>query len=237
MRKTFCGALAVAAILMGMGSAQAASITVLQDSGNLGEFTFTNTGIVSGTATIAVSAPSLLSTINTVNGAIVPAEAVRVNTPLTFTVNPTVSPTGTYTLALAPGATKTVGATVGQQAIMGFNLTSGDTPTGLPNFFNASGAITTLSANNNPTYGFENFANGTGRINFTFTATSFTNTSSFAGLFSTVGASAVGNGSFSQQATAVPEPTSVAMLGFGLVGTFVGMKVRARLRNRAPVIA
>ncbi len=206
-------ALALLAALI-PGSSPAASITVLADSGNLGEFSFQNTGIISGTATIAVSVPSLLSTINTVNGVIVPPEPVHVNTPFTFQVTPTGA--GEYALALPSGITKTVGATVGQQAILGFNLVKGDTPAALPNFFNASGPVTSLLANVNPLYDFAAFGNGLGKINFTFTATSFTGTTSFAGLFSTVGASAIGNGSFSQ-AAAVPQAASVVMFGSGLV--------------------
>jgi hypothetical protein len=195
------------------GPTQAASIIVATDSGNLGEFNFTNTGIISGTATIAVSVPSLISTVNTVNGAIVPPEPVKVNTPLTLTVTPTGA--GEYSLALPAGITKTVGPTVGQQAIMTFNLTRGDTPAALPNFFNASGPVLALLANANPLYDFAAFSNGLGKINFTFTATTFTGVSSFASLFSTVGATATGNGSFSQ-AAAVPQPASLAMLGSGL---------------------
>jgi hypothetical protein len=220
--------LAVAAILAGMGSARAASISVLTDSGNLGEFSFSNTGIISGTATIAVSVPSLISTVNTVNGAIVPPEPVRVNTPFSFTVTPTGG--GQYSLTLPAGITKTVGATVGSQAILGINLTQGDTPAALPNFFNASGPVTSLLANLNPLYDFAAFSNGLGKVNFTFTATTFTATSSFAGLFSTVGATAIGNGSFSQSAAVVPEAASVVMLGLGL--GLVGVVAQYQSRHR-----
>jgi len=232
MRKFTRGILAVTLIAFGMASAQAASI-VTTDSGNLGEFTFTNSGIVGNTATIAVSVPSVLSSINTVNGAIVPPELIRVTTPLSFTVSPTVSATGQYAVDLLGSITKTVGLVPGQQAIMGIDLTAGDTPTALPNFFNASGPVTSLIANNNPLYDFSLFSNGSGRINFTFTATAFTGTSSFAGLFSTVGATAVGNGSFSQ-ISPVPEPTSVVVMGFGLLGVTLAARFRAyKLRARA----
>ncbi len=227
MRKIAYAVLAVAAILTGIGSVQAASTLVLQDSGNLGEFSFTNTGIISGTATIAVSVPSLVSTINTVNGIIVPPEPVKVNTPFTFTVTPIGS--GQYTLSLPTGITKTVGAVVGAQAIMGINLTQGDTPAALPNFFNASGPVTSLLANANPLYDFSAFSNGLGKVNFTFTATTFTGTSSFAGLFSTVAATAIGNGSFSQAAVVVPEPSSVVMMGLGLLGVFAWYWPRGRI--------
>jgi len=219
--------LAVAAMVLGMaGSVPAASI-VFTDSGNLGEFTFTNTGITNGTATIAVSVPSVLSSINTVNGAIVPPEPIRVTTPLNFTVTPVVSATGLYTVDLLGTITKTVGAVPGAQAIMGIDLTTGNTPLSLPNFFNATGPVTSLIANNNPLYDFSAFSSGQGRINFTFTATAFTGTSSFAGLFSTVGSTAVGNGSFSQ-VSPVPEPASMVTMGLGVIGIATGAYINRR---------
>jgi hypothetical protein len=220
--KTWIVAMMLIAALMA-GTAQAASITVLTDSGNLGEFNFTNIGIISGTATIAVAVPSLISTVNTINGAIIPPEPIKATTPLTLQVTPTGA--GEYTLALPAGITKTVGSTVGQQAILTFNLTRGDTPAALPNFFNASGPVLALLANANPLYDFAAFGNGLGKINFTFTATTFGGVSSFASLFSTVGATATGNGSFSQ-AAAVSEPTSVAVLGSGLLGLLAWGRAR-----------
>jgi hypothetical protein len=212
IRSMIAGALVIA--LSMIVPVSGASILVTTDSGNIGAFTFTNTGVISGTATILVSVPLVGSTVNTVNGVIIPAEAVKVNTPLMFTVTPTGS--NTYALNLPAGAVKTVGGTIGQQAVLPFNLTKGDTPATLPNFFNASGPITALIANNNPLYDFSLFGNGKGLINLTFTATSFTGATSFADFFGNVGSTAVGDGSFSQAAIVVPEPTSVVMMGMGL---------------------
>lgn len=226
MRKIAYAVLAVALILTGMGSVQAAPTLVETDSGNIGEFTFTNTGVSAGVATILVAVPSITSQINTVNGALVSPEAVHVNTPLTFLATPTGG--GFYSLALSPSdAVKTVGGTIGQQAIMPFSLSSGNTPTSLPDFFNASGLVTSVIANNNPLYDFSAFSNGKGSINLTFTATSFTGASDFSGFFSTNGATAVGNGSFSQ-AAAVPEPHFMVMAGFTLLGAFIWYRPRFR---------
>jgi hypothetical protein len=226
MRKSFwmVAYFAASLALVGSTAAPAASVTVVTDSGNIGQFQFTNSGISGSTATISVSVPSALSTIDTVNGVIVPPEPVRVTTPFSFTVTPTGG--GNYTVVTPAGLTKTVGATVGQQAILDFTLNQGNTPTVLPNFFNVSGPVPSVVSNSNPNYDFKQFSNGTGRINLTFTATTFTGTDSFAGLFSTVGATAVGNGSFSQQA--VPEPASVVILGLGLIGTVAGKTILRR---------
>jgi hypothetical protein len=209
--------MALASATLASGSAAGASILVTTASGNVGEFSFLNTGISAGTATILVSVPSITSTIDTANGAILtPPVITSVNTPITLLVTPQAG--GLDMLALAPGDyLQTVGAIAGQQAQLSFNLSSGTTPATLPAFFNASGPVTHLLLNANPTLDFGQFSTGLGSINFTFTATSFSGTASFAGLFTTPGASAVGNGSFSERT--VPAPASAVLLGLGLVLT------------------
>jgi hypothetical protein len=209
-------AAALSLVILASSTARA-GIVVLTDSGSIGGFTMTNTGIAAGTATILITGvPNTNSQINTVNGASVAPELTTFSGPITLLVTPTGG--DTYDLALSPPTyTKTVGAVAGSQAQLAYNLSDGVTVGALPNFFNASGLVTSLISNLNPTYDFSHFANGLGTFNATFTATTFTGgVTSFAGLFATVGATATGNGAFSQNA--VPEPASIALLGIGMTG-------------------
>jgi hypothetical protein len=212
--------IAAALAVLGLASsATHAGIVVRTDSGSFGVFTMTNMGInASGTATMLITGqPNNQSQVNTVNGVFVSPETASFHGPITLLVTPTGS--HTYSLGLVPPAySMAVGATPGSQAEITYNLFVGATPTGLPHFFNASGIVTALLANANPTYDFSNFANGFTAMNLTLTATTFTGgVDSFAGLFSTVGATASGNGSFSQL-DAVPEPASMSLLGIGMTG-------------------
>jgi PEP-CTERM motif len=210
-------ALAVAAALVSAGSAQAGGILVNTDSGTIGGVDITNAGISGGVTTLEITrVPNLFSFVNTVNGAtLTPPEPVTVEGPITLLVTPTTPEH--YSLALSPATyTKTVGSTVGSQAIMSFDMHTGVAPTVLPNFFNMSGNIVSLLANADPVLDFARFAAG-GTINFTFTGTTFAGgADSFASLITTPGSSVVANGSFSQ--ASVPEPASIAMMGIGLTG-------------------
>jgi hypothetical protein len=222
----------VLALALFAGQAPGGTI-VATDSGNIGEFEFTNMGVSGNTATIMASIPGLASQMNTVNGVFVTPVLATVNTPVTFTVTQT--GIGTYSMGLIPSTyITTIGAAAGAQALLAFTLDTGVTPITLPSFFNASGRIVALLANAEPNYDFSLFDTiGGGDVNFTFTATSFTSPTgvdSFAQFFDVPGASAVGNGSFSQVATpAVSEPLSKALLGIGISGL---LALRRYRRNR-----
>jgi hypothetical protein len=227
---SFVVAMAVAAVV-GLGETRAA-IIVSTASGNIGNFNAVNEGVVGNTATILFNIPQVSAQINTVNGGVVvPPETVMVNTPLTLLV--TSLGAGNYTLALSPPSAKEiVGANVGAQAILDFGLQTGTTTTVLPAFFNASGRITGLEANLDPNLDFQKFGSPSGgTINFTLTATTFggTGVTSFDTFFATAGATAVGNGSFSE--VAVPEPSTYALSAITVVGAAVYRRWRKRSRK------
>jgi hypothetical protein len=225
MKRRWIDFAAVLAVMSLTGPAAQAGTTVLTASGSIGGFKMTNDGISGGTATILISGiPNTESFMDTVNGATVTPVQASVNGPVTLLVTQTAPEQ--YSLALSPPTyTESIGAP-GSQAQMAFNATTGVAPALLPNFFNVSGVITSLLANANPTYDFSKFGLPGATINFTFTATTFTGATSFASLFSNVGATATGNGSFSQ--AAVPEPTSLALLGVGISGFIAFRRFRKR---------
>jgi hypothetical protein len=70
-------------------------------------------------------------------------------------------------------------------------------------------------------------------MNDTFTATEFGGgATSFASLFTTAGATATGNGAFSQVAS-VPEPASFALLGIGMTGFLMFRRIVRKRMNAA----
>jgi hypothetical protein len=198
-------------------SCQAGSVVVTTDSGSIGNFEMTNAGFVGPTATIEITRqPNTQSFMDTVNGVNIIPEPTGINGPIVMLVTPVSS--GKYTISLLTSPnTQTFGSS--SQANLAFNLQNGVVPTKLPNFFNASGNVTSLIENNNPTYNFKEFSNGLGTENITFTATTFIGAKNFTTFFDTVGSTAIGNGSFSQ--SAIPEPTSVILLGISLLSGLV----------------
>jgi hypothetical protein len=235
MKRSILFAVALAVVSLASSAAQA-GIVVTSDSGSIGGIDLINMGVdpVTHTATIEVTRlPNLQSQLNTVNGSSVAPELVTVNGPVTLFVTPTLPER--YSLSLSPPTyTKSIGDPATGLATLAFNLSVGAAPAVLPNFFNASGLVTSVLANSNPIYDFSLFAGGKGTINITITATSFSvGISSFAKFFQTKGATAVGNGSFSQQAPGVPEPATMGMLGIGLSGVLAFRRLFRKRRTVA----
>jgi hypothetical protein len=222
--KRFLWAVFALAALAVPAAAQAGLI-VETDSGSIGAFSAMNKGVVAGTATIVFDVPNVSAFMDSVNGGFIPPEATAVNAPVTMLVKMT-SP-DVYKVTLVPMTyVQTIGATVGMQAMLDFSLDRGATPNALNNFFNVSGFITSVAANSNPLFDFSNFKN-TGTINITFTATTFGGgASDFVSFIATPGATAVGNGSFSE--AVVPEPTSVLLMGLGLPAVAMTLVVSRR---------
>jgi len=231
-RTCFCAALLLAIACIASTKAAYAGTVVMTDSGNIGEFHVTNEGVNGfGVATVKFDIPNVSSQMNSVNGLFVPPETTEVLGPVTMFVTPTASP-GIYSLALSPSTyDQTIGGTPGMQAELAFNMQTGIAPLLLPSYFNMSGAITSLLENSNPNFDFINFMKG-GENNITLTSTSGTGLTgpvTWANFFSTPGATLTGNGSYSQ--AAVPEPSSMALTGVGIL-CLAAVFSRRRARRR-----
>jgi hypothetical protein len=225
-RRSFLFAAAVAAMTVFGSAAQAANIVVNDDSGTLGTFTLTNIGIVGSTSTLQLdlTSPALQAT-NAINGVatVIPA---AFSSPILLDVTPVGG--GVYTVTSAEFL-KTFGDVAGSQAQLSFNITAAVTP--LDNFLNLQGLVTAVVQNSlafgGDTYDFTPFATGLGTNSITLVGSSFGGASSFAGVIANVGAVATGSGSFSQ-VSAIPEPSSMALLGIGLSGLFTFRRLRKR---------
>jgi hypothetical protein len=220
--------LVLAALVLVMslaGSTAGAATIVTTDSGDLGSFTLTNTGITSGVSHLSLALTSTES-IETINGspAVIPASFT---TPITFNVTSTGG--GTYSITMTSTPTKTFG-TSSSVATLSYDFTTGSTDTARPDFLNLAGFVTALTTDSLTGYSFAQFSPGTGLNNFTLTATNFSGATNLAGVLTTSGASATGSGAFSESA-AVPEPTSLTLLGVSMSGLFVGSRFFKRIRT------
>ena len=100
--RSICLALALTAMVAGLGSVQAGPTTVFSDSGTIGGVDITNEGIVGGTTTLEITrVPNLFSFVNTVNGvSLTTPEPVAVEGPIFLEVTPTTP--GNYSLIAQP---------------------------------------------------------------------------------------------------------------------------------------
>jgi hypothetical protein len=127
-----------------------------------------------------------------------------------------------------PPSVLVIGAGTGL-ALLGFTFDAAvvEIGGGPGNSMEVTGRILRLLANGEPDYDFGRFASG-GLINFAFTATSYSGTSSLAGVFTTPFASATGVGVFSLVAPAappVPEPSSAVLGGLALLMVVIAPRI------------
>jgi len=223
LQRVLLGGVAAALLLGSLAStAQAGGISVLSDSGNLNTFTLDNLG--GGDFTLSITAPDTLTSINGA-GVSIPATFDPV---LAFTASVsgsvvTVTPTSPIPY------TKTFGSGTAIASLT-YDLTIGQIGTGInQNGLLLGGTILTVAPNALPGYDFSTLVGGT--HNFALTGQHYTGgAASIADVFAIAGSSVTGSGGFSES-SAIPEPTSLAMLGIGLSGLFTFRRFFKRTHN------
>jgi hypothetical protein len=213
-RRSLLFAAVLAVMSLASSTARAATL-VYTDSGNLGAFTLTNTGLISGKTyglSLVLTTPGAENLV-TING--VPTfEPASFMTPITLHAT-LVSP-GDYDVSLVPATYLKTFGTAPAVASLTYDLKEGTTIAANKDFLNVVGDVTSVVTNALPGYDFSPFAVPGGIHNMTLTATDFLRAGSMDGVLTTPGAVAVGSGAFSE--AAVPEPASLALIGIGMSG-------------------
>jgi PEP-CTERM motif len=219
--------LAVAAGLLacsfGSMNATATTVPVFQDAGTY-NFTLTSNG--AGQLTISYTDVLLTQ----INGPVSPAITATLAT-ATIDVTTTVStpPLTSYTLSQPTAGVKSFGTDALQTATLNYAMASGFAVN--PGFLNLVGSVTGVPApllettSTSPTiYDFSPFGTGSNVMTMTFNEAG----ANFASVIAN-GGTIVGTGGFSEIAvSAIPEPSSFALLGIGVTAFLAYRRVFKR---------